>query len=342
MENLRWVLIIAGVAILVLLWFSGRGNRRRATTRELPDTLLDDEPGHTFNDDSIGDLDHISIDGDDMARPGDPMANQPGRTAFAPAPNEAGSFDTRPADVDYAGAELSGGELAGNSFAGSDFTGVGHDDSRNVAQNGARNVGLSDGLSGGLNGGGLGLGSLARKFETFGARLAPKRRQRVAAMDEGDTVGDERGGERQGARATRIVTLHVVAPEGEILPPEALRAEFTERGYHHGDMNIFHSMSEGTTVYSVARMVKPGYFDLDDISTFETPGISFILQLPGPVVADTAFEVMLSEAHGMAEALGAAVLDDSHSALGRQTEQHLRDSIYEFMHRQKFADGVAG
>jgi len=288
MENLRWILIVAGVAILVLLWFSGRSSRRRAATPELPDTLLDDEPAHTFGEKDIGNFEEIGIDGDDMARPGDPAANQPGRTAFAPAHAGAGAFDAP-----------SGG-----------------------------------GFGGGL---GSGLGSLAQKFEAIGARLAPKRRQRVAEMESTHPEGDG-----SDAQATKIMTLHVVAPEGQNLPADALYEQFMERGYHHGEMNIFHSMSEGTTVYSVARMVKPGYFDLDDMSTFDTPGISFILQLPGPVLADTAFEVMLSEAQGMAAELGASVLDDTHSALGKQTEQHLRESIYEFMHRQKYADGVAG
>ena len=179
------------------------------------------------------------------------------------------------------------------------------------------------------------LGGLAQKFEAIGEKLAPKRRQRIAAS--------EPDGERALAPpgASELVTLHVVAPEGEILSPEGLYEMFERRGYHHGDMNIFHSLYQGQTVFSVARMIKPGTFDLDDLSSFETPGLALILQLPGPVAADTAFEVMLSEAFEMAAELGGTVLDGDRSTLGRQTEQHLREGIYEFMHRQKYLDSVA-
>lgn len=306
MENLRWILIIAGVAILVMLWFSGRRSRRDAAARQMPDPLLGvgSDPGLAqgqgqgvghgsndgFADDDFGNFDDVEVEGDDFARPGEPGSNRPGRTVHASG-GPASSFDDVPA---------------------------------------------FEAPAGGL-GSGLGLGSLAQKFEAIGAMLAPKRRQRVAEIELDDVdTGNVKVGD------SKIVTLHVQAPAGEILPPEALYELFEQRGYHHGDMNIFHSLYEGQTVFSVARMVNPGFFDLDDISTFETPGISFILQLPAPVAADTGFEVMLSEAREMADALGATVLDGSHSTLGRQTEQHLRESIYEYMHRQKYADGVAG
>ena len=178
-------------------------------------------------------------------------------------------------------------------------------------------------------------GSLSQKFEAIGEKLAPGRRRRVAEAADDEPEAEER------PYATKIVMLHVVAPDGEILPPAELRDMFERRGYHHGDMDIYHSLYEGRTVFSVARMIKPGTFDLDDLSTFETPGLALILQLPGPVAADTAFEVMLSEAFEMAEELGGTVLDGDRSTLGRQTEQHLRESIHEYMHRQKYFDSVA-
>jgi cell division protein ZipA len=121
-----------------------------------------------------------------------------------------------------------------------------------------------------------------------------------------------------------------------MLEGEHLLHVFEQRGYHFGELNIFHSMHEGNTVFSVAKMIEPGSFDIDDMASFQTPGITLILQLPGPVPADVAFEVLVSEAYEMARELGAAVLDDQHSTLTKQTVQHLRDGIYEYMHRQKY------
>jgi len=93
-----------------------------------------------------------------------------------------------------------------------------------------------------------------------------------------------------------LITLHVVAPDGQIIHGPRLQSLFEQRGYHFGEMNIFHSLNQGNIVFSIAKMVEPGTFDLNDPASFETPGISMILQLPAPVVADVAFEVLISEA----------------------------------------------
>ena len=95
-------------------------------------------------------------------------------------------------------------------------------------------------------------------------------------------------------------------------------------------------MHHGKTVFSIAKMVEPGFFDINAIDSFETPGITLILQLPGPVPADVAFEVLVSEAFEMANELNATVLDGDRSTLTKQTVQHLREGIYEYMHRQKY------
>ena len=284
MENLRWILIIAGVAILALLWFSGRSGRREAEAARAVDPLFGNDRLENGLDDGLREVplrdgydDFADVDPEDLARPGETPSTR------APAI----------------------GAASGDAAA----------------------LGLESPAAGGHV-----LGGLAQKFEAIGERLAPKRRQRVAASEPRETDGE--------GRPTKIVTLHVVAPRGEILPPEALHALFERRGYHHGDMSIYHSMYRERAVFSVARMINPGTFDPDDLATFETPGLAMILQLPAPVAADTAFEVMLSEAFDIAEELGATVLDGNRSTLGRQTVQHMRESIYEYMHRQKYLDGV--
>lgn len=137
-----------------------------------------------------------------------------------------------------------------------------------------------------------------------------------------------------------IITLHVVAPDGQVIHGPRLQALFEQRGYHYGEMNIFHSLNQGSIVFSVAKMLEPGTFDINNPGSFETPGISLILQLPAPVASDVAFDVLISEATEMANALGCNILDAGHSTLSRQTIQHLRDSVHQFMHRQRLAETV--
>jgi len=125
-----------------------------------------------------------------------------------------------------------------------------------------------------------------------------------------------------------LITLHVVAPDGQIIHGPRLQALFEQRGYHFGEMNIFHSLNQGNIVFSIAKMVEPGTFDLNDPASFETPGISMILQLPAPVAANVAFEVLISEAEELASVLGCSILDGDFSTLSQ------------FMHRQRLAETV--
>lgn len=298
MENLRWILIIVGVAILALLYFSGRAESRaasgksrlsnRADGNDDFDVLLDgsaEPPVDGFNE----------VDLEDFVRPGMPLD--------IPGSNNSNS---------YGASAVSADNLALDEY---DFE----------AETG-RSRSSTPGFT-----------SFAQKIESISERLSPKRRQRIAESqpaDAGELPAED------SATVNKIVTLHIVAPPNSLMNGEQLLDVFDRRGYHFGDMNIFHSMHNGETVFSVAKMIEPGIFDIDDVESFATPGITLILQLPGPVTADVAFEVLISESFEIANELGASVLDGDRNTLSKQTLQHMREGIYEHMHRQKYFGSV--
>jgi len=281
MDNLRWILIFLGVAILVLLYLSGRQStpKRRDTNTQLgrkmqgeDDPLLDDDMNSDVLDGFDGTSSAIELDG-----------------------QLDGQFD----------AEFDG-----------EF------DDTLVRPAGADNhVKRPVSLGGGIS----------QKIEAIGKRLSPKGKG-------GDAAADKKA---KAPQTSKIVTLHVVAPEGDLMNGAHLLEQFEQRGYHYGDMNIFHSMHEGQTVFSVAKLVMPGTFDINDMDSFQTPGVSLILQLPGPVPADVAFEVLLSEAHELADAMDGTVLDADRSTLSKQTVQHMREGINEYLHKQKYSSAVS-
>ncbi|HEY6131853.1 MAG TPA: cell division protein ZipA C-terminal FtsZ-binding domain-containing protein, partial [Halioglobus sp.] len=53
-----------------------------------------------------------------------------------------------------------------------------------------------------------------------------------------------------------------------------------------GDMNFFHrhefEAGRGAIQFSVANMMQPGVFDIDNMADMSTPGLVFFLTLPGP------------------------------------------------------------
>ncbi len=193
---------------------------------------------------------------------------------------------------------------------------------------------------GGEGGAVAALGGIGRRIESLGARLG-------GGFGGGRRKGEDDDEPTSGSApaptpATKIVTLHVVAREGGWFDGESIASAFEARGYSFGEMDIFHSMHRGDIVFSIAKMIRPGSFDPDDIDSFATPGLVLILQLPGPVPPDAAFGVLLSEAHELATGLDGRLLDGDRSTLSKQSAQHMRDGITDFMHRQKFFGGAAG
>jgi cell division protein ZipA len=104
-----------------------------------------------------------------------------------------------------------------------------------------------------------------------------------------------------------------------------------------GDMNFFHrhefEAGKGAIQFSVANMMQPGVFDIDNMSDFNTPGLVFFLTLPGPEDMMKAFDYMLETAQAVARNLGGDVLDESRSVLTKQTMEHCRQQIRDLERR---------
>ena len=129
----------------------------------------------------------------------------------------------------------------------------------------------------------------------------------------------------------RIVTLFVVAPEGETFGGGDIVVAAEKAGLRFGAMHIFHRLVDGRPeagpIFSMANMIKPGYFDMSRIAELNTPGVTFFATLPGPVSALDAWEAMLPAAQRIAELLGGALLDEDRNTLGRQRIAGLREEL---------------
>lgn len=129
----------------------------------------------------------------------------------------------------------------------------------------------------------------------------------------------------------RIVSLYVVAREGQDFAGSDLIVAAEKAGLEFGDMNIYHRLQDGKRdqgpIFSVANMLKPGSFDLAAAAHLRSPGLSFFMTLPAPVPALDAWDAMLPTAQRMAELLDGLVLDEERNALGRQRVAHIRDEL---------------
>ncbi|MCB1754892.1 MAG: hypothetical protein KDJ38_05195 [Gammaproteobacteria bacterium] len=281
MEHFRWILLIAGLLLLVYIYLSGR-NKRNGTNYLSGRSKDDADPLFT---------DHRSER--KMSDRGEPFQTAQDFDDFDPIPgDEEQPFDE---DLDFFKPLEGMPEPRGSQSQTRLFS------------------------------------SIAEKIEAFSARLTPKRKERIeASAARAKNKNPAEAGEE------KIISLNVMAYDDDVLDGAELYAVFSQRGYEFGDMGLFHSRYKGRTIFSIVNMVEPGSFELETIDSLQTPGITLFLQLPGPIAADVLFEVLVSEASDIARALGATVRDSQRSTLTKQTIQHLRESIYEYMHREKY------
>ncbi len=104
-----------------------------------------------------------------------------------------------------------------------------------------------------------------------------------------------------------------------------------------GDMDFFHRHEEasgrGPIEFSVANMMKPGVFDIDNMEPLQTRGLMFFVTLPGPTDMLKAFDYMYETAKVVSKALNGDIQDETRSLVTRQSLEHMRQQIRELERR---------
>ncbi|MDN3652182.1 cell division protein ZipA [Thalassotalea ponticola] len=138
-----------------------------------------------------------------------------------------------------------------------------------------------------------------------------------------------------------VLALSVEMPQNREISGAELLPCFLTLGLKYGEMNIFHrhqdNAGNGQVTFSVANMVNPGTFDLDNMEQFSTRGITMFMTLPNAADPQTVFSQMLNAAKQIAAEFGGRVLDGQRSVMTRQTEQHYISKIREFDRKARLA-----
>lgn len=139
--------------------------------------------------------------------------------------------------------------------------------------------------------------------------------------------------DEQGA-VEEVIAIHAMAKGNGLFKGDDLLKILLACDCRFGEMNIFHRYEEagaqGAREFSIANVLEPGSFDLDNIQSFNTPGISFFLQLPGPKNPLQAYDYMIETAQCVAKNLGGELQDESRSIVTGQNIEHNRQRIQEF------------
>ena len=133
---------------------------------------------------------------------------------------------------------------------------------------------------------------------------------------------------------TKVYSLNVIARPDQGFAGDDILRVLLGCGLRFGDMDFFHlSEAQGgtpTIQFSVANMMQPGVFDLENMEELSTQGLMFFLTLPGPHDMARAFDLMLETAYTVAHSLGGDVYDETRSVMTKQYVESLRQSIREY------------
>ena len=170
-------------------------------------------------------------------------------------------------------------------------------------------------------------------------RTQPLERDEVAPkpVDEPYEPPPADANERRTAEASkqRVVALRLVAAGGHWSGAE-LRAALEAEGLHHGPYSIFHREREdGKTLFFVASMMEPGSFDLERMDEQEFPGVSLFGIVPGPLDAPSTFDLVLAAGRNLADRMKGQLQDEQGSTLTAQRILNLREELVHFEHRNR-------
>ncbi|HEY7752290.1 MAG TPA: cell division protein ZipA C-terminal FtsZ-binding domain-containing protein [Steroidobacteraceae bacterium] len=162
-------------------------------------------------------------------------------------------------------------------------------------------------------------------------KVAPKPPEEPAGpVPEDPALRETEEASRQRIVALRLVA-HVERWDGRLLR-ESLEAE----GLRFGRYSVFHREREdGKTLFYVASMVEPGSFDLECMDQQTFPGISLFGIVPGTLEAPATFDLILATGRHLSERLGGQLQDEQGSTLTAQRILNLREELVHFEHRNK-------
>jgi len=134
---------------------------------------------------------------------------------------------------------------------------------------------------------------------------------------------------------TKLIVLYLVEKHGGMLTGSDIIESMEQAGMRYGDMKIFHYISddenaESSSVFSIANLVEPGWFDLISISNMKTPGLTIFLNLPGPINGLRAFDEMVVVINKLEKLLPVTLKDKSRNTVSRQMLMHMREEVAEF------------
>ena len=142
------------------------------------------------------------------------------------------------------------------------------------------------------------------------------------------------------ANADELVVISVLSRDPEGFDGDKLLELMMACGLRYcramGVFNRFETESHNSELqFSMVNVLKPGTFPIEEMDEFVTPGITFLMPLPGAVDSSAAFEAMVETAMVVVRHMGGELKDENRSVMTAQTIEFARQRVHEFERRHR-------
>lgn len=141
------------------------------------------------------------------------------------------------------------------------------------------------------------------------------------------------------AHAEEVIVISVLSRDEEGFSGTHLLNLMLACGLRYSEMGIFlrYETEDGDSdlQFAMVDVIKPGTFDLEAMDDYRTPGITFLMPLPGARDSAAAFEAMFETAMVVVRNLGGELKDENRSVMTAQTVEFARQRVQEFERRHR-------
>ncbi|GEM_PF-2274370 len=112
---------------------------------------------------------------------------------------------------------------------------------------------------------------------------------------------------------------------------EEIGLRFGEGGIFHYHHSQHDEESKNAVLFSVANILEPGTFESEQMEQeFTTPGVVMFMRAPGAVSTRNMVETLLLKAQQLAQLLGGEIRDEAHNLINETTIKSLLDQAIAF------------
>jgi cell division protein ZipA len=128
-----------------------------------------------------------------------------------------------------------------------------------------------------------------------------------------------------------LIQISVVAGDDEFFDGEELRDALDDLSLIHGDMGIYHRYDRDlrNPLFSIASLVEPGTFPVQDMANFYCPGVVLFFQPPQVADPIAVFDDLVTTGHELALRLNGVEWDEKRQPLSYEKIARMRARLRE-------------